>query len=555
MWQRNALFIGLCLAGLAWLTTSILRRDRIEPPKNVNPSWFTSDRLDDQLNELKATRDAVDREFQDNWAKHKLDAAPRADSLTIVRRLSLGLTGTVPSLEEIRALEKVPEDERVQWWLSYLLEDRRFADYVAERLARPMVGTEDGPFIVFRRSRFVGWLGDQLEKNTPYDHVVRELLSDEGLWTDNPPTNFMTITFQAGGSEKLDPVKLAARTSRTFLATRIDCLQCHDDNLGNVNFGTEDKPVDGKQTHFHEFAAFFGHARVSLRGMRDSPELKYETQYLGKDQPEEVKPHVPFYGESFTGSGRRREQLARWITDPANKQFGRATVNRMWAIMFGKPLVEPIDDIPMNGPFPPALETLANDFSAHGYDLHRLIRIISATAAFQADSQADFEITEQHEKYWAVFPLTRLRPEQVAGSMIQAAQLSTIDNEAHVVLRLTKFGQTNDFVKRYGDTGTDEFTDRAATIPQRLLMMNGELVKERTQQNALNASARISLLAPTDEAAVDAAYLAVFTRKPTPEERSHFIDRLKGKQGEYRASELEDLYWTLVNSSEFSWNH
>jgi hypothetical protein len=231
-------------------------------------------------------------------------------------------------------------------------------------------------------------------------------------------------------------------------------------------------------------------------------------------------------------------------------------VNRIWAIMIGKPLVEPVDDIPLNGPFPPALETLSADFTHHNYDLHRLIRIISACQVYQLDSQAEFEITEEHEKHWAAFPLTRLRPEQVAQSMIQAAQLGTIDGDAHIVWKLIKFGQTNQFVQRYGDTGSDEFSDRAATIPQRLLMMNGELIKERTQQNyVLNAASRIAMLAPSDEAAIEAAYLAVVTRRPSAEELAHFRSRLTGKRGNDRADALEDLYWTLLNSTEFSWNH
>jgi hypothetical protein len=548
MWQKNTLFIGLCLVGLVWLTTSILRRERIEPPQHFVAA--------EQAEEWQATRDAIDREFRDDWGKHNLQPAPRADALTIVRRLSLALTGTTPSVEELRALEKVEKEQRVQWWLSYLLEDRRFADYVAERLARPMVGTEDGPFILYRRSRFVFWLGDQLQENTPYDAVVREILSDEGLWTDNPPVNFVSVTIDNEGTKKPDSIKLAARTARTFLATRIDCLQCHDDNLGTVNFGSDEKPVEGKQTHFHEFAAFFGQTAWTRRGVGDLPEEKYEVQYLHDKETTTVTPRVPYYAEAFTNGGRRREQLARWITDPANKQFARATVNRVWAILFGKPLVEPIDDIPLNGPFPPALETLAADFAAHDFDLHRLIRTIVATDVFQADSQADFEITQEHEQHWAAFPLTRLRPEQVAQSMIQAGQLSTIDGDAHIVWKLIKLGQTAQFVQRYGDSGTDEFSDRAATIPQRLLMMNGELIKERTQQNyVLNASSRIAMLAPNDEAAVEAAYLAVFTRRPTSEELSHFKSRLEGKRGNDRADELEDLYWTLLNSSEFAWNH
>ena len=131
------------------------------------------------------------------------------------------------------------------------------------------------------------------------------------------------------------------------------------------------------------------------------------------------------------------------------------------------------------------MQLLADDFVAHGYDLQRLIRLIAASEAFQRDSRAEFEITEQHERAWAVFPLSRLRPEQMAGSLIQAASLTTINGQAHVIMRIAKFGQTNQFVRRYGDLGEDEFTDRGSTIPQRLLMMNGNLVKERTQANPL----------------------------------------------------------------------
>src|SRR5689334_6212474 len=115
-WSKNALFLGLCLVGLAWLGSSILRRDRIRPPRDFSPWNFTEDRLEGKINDLKGTRDKVNAEFREHWSKANLDHAAQADSLAIVRRLSLGLTGTVPSLEEIRQLEKVPSDDRVQWW-------------------------------------------------------------------------------------------------------------------------------------------------------------------------------------------------------------------------------------------------------------------------------------------------------------------------------------------------------------------------------------------------------------------------------------------------------
>jgi hypothetical protein len=188
--------------------------------------------------------------------------------------------------------------------------------------------------------------------------------------------------------------------------------------------------------------------------------------------------------------------------------------------------------------------------------LQRLIRLIAASEAFGRDSRAEFAITEKHEAAWAVFPLSRLRPEQMAAAVIQAASLTTIDGQAHVISQIAKFGQTRDFVSRYGDLGEDEFADRGSTIPQRLLMMNGKLVKERTDNNPVNSAAtRIAMLSGSLEKQVEAAYLAILTRRPTEEELSHFVGRLKDREDRNRAQAMEDLYWALINSTEFSWNH
>ena len=93
------------------------------------------------------------------------------------------------------------------------------------------------------------------------------------------------------------------------------------------------------------------------------------------------------------------------------------------------------------------------------------------------------------------------------------------------------------------------------TIPQRLLFMNGDLVRDKTQDNLFNASRRIAELAPTDEKAVEVAYLTVLTRRPSSEEQSHFVNRLAGTRGQERKDRLTDLFWTLLNTTEFSWNH
>ena len=224
--------------------------------------------------------------------------------------------------------------------------------------------------------------------------------------------------------------------------------------------------------------------------------------------------------------------------------------------MFGTPLFEAVDNVPLEGPFPPGLELLADDFVKHGYDLRRLIRVIAATDVFQRDSRADHDITRRHESHWAAFPLTRLRPEQVAGSLLQSSSLKTVDANSHIVVKFARATQEGNFVRRYGDTGEDEFAAHGGTIPQRLLLMNGNLVKEKTRENlVMNASTRIAALAPDNKTAVETAYLSVLTRRPTAAELQHFAAKLERTKSKQRARQLEDLFWTLVNSTEFSWNH
>ena len=143
------------------------------------------------------------------------------------------------------------------WWLDHILQDRRFADYFAERLARTFVGTEDGPFILYRRRRFVTWLEEQLAHNRPYDQLVRELIAGTGLWTDKPATNFLSVTCQPDHQNQPDPVRLAGRVTRAFLGLRLDCAQCHNHPF-----------ADWKQADFQGLSAFFGQTQSRLQRNR-----------------------------------------------------------------------------------------------------------------------------------------------------------------------------------------------------------------------------------------------------------------------------------------------
>jgi hypothetical protein len=164
-------------------------------------------------------------------------------------------------------------------------------------------------------------------------------------------------------------------------------------------------------------------------------------------------------------------------------------------------------------------------------------------------------LTGIHEQTWAAFSMTQLRPDQVAGSILQTASLSTLKQDSPLVTRIIRLTSERDFVQRYGDTGQDEFDMRNVTVAQVLLLMNGQLVKAKTQEGLFNAAWQIAALAPDDRTAVETAYLTVLTRRPTHEEAAYFEGRLADTQGAYPNEILEDLFWILLNSQEFSCNH
>ena len=506
-----------------------------------------------QAEDLRSVIDNVNAEFQTVWDRDQVEVAPAGNWETICRRLSLALIGSGISVEEFRWLESLPEEQRVATLLERLLTDRRFTDYWAERFARSYVGADEGPFIVFRRRRFVNWLSNEIDQETSYAQIVRSMITGEGIWTENPEVNFLTVTMDSNDDGRADPIRLAARTSRAFLGMRIDCLQCHDDFLSNVNLGTSIAPEPGTQEHFHQLAAFYSGSVNSIKGIREDGQ-EYEYQYLYADEEEVVEPTVPFLRELVDAETENpRARLANWVTHSENIPFARATVNRVWALMFGKPLSDPVDDIPLHGPFPPGLDWLAHDVAEHDGDLRRLIRIIANLDVYQRDSRCDFPVTERHENAWAVFPLIRLRPEQVAGSIVQACRLSTIGRDSSIISQLQAFGDKNEFVQRYGDTGEDEFNRDAITITQRLLAMNGKLVRERTEGNPVgNASAQIAMFAQNDRQAIEVAYVAALNRRPTEDEFSAWLEKQKDVE---RGPFIEDVFWALLNGSEFSWNH
>ncbi|QDT65397.1 DUF1549 domain-containing protein [Calycomorphotria hydatis] len=490
-----------------------------------------------------STLDAVNAEIA-RLAGGELPMAEPADDLTGIRRLLLGLQGTIPSLETIRLYEGDDSPDRYEKFLQQLLSSSNTNAYLAERISRAFLGTEEGNPFVFRRDRFQSWFEEQLQKRVPYDQIVREMISSRGIWTDKPATNFVTAAVIDG---QVDANELTGKIARACLGQRIDCAECHDHPF-----------AEWKQTQFAGLAAFFSGTRVTGLGIYDGEPLAKSESINGELLP--VDPSVPFVEASLPSDGRDRVRLAEWVTSPENLRFGRATANRAWGILFGKPFYSPVDDLPNPGHEETVvLDLLAADFVQHNHDLHRLLLLIASTDAFQRASRLDEEVDEATfaaaESRWNVFPITRLRPEQVIGSMLQAAQLRTTDRDDQLLSRFIRFVREQDFVRDYGDPTDDSPEQAVGTVPQALLRMNGKLTRELTEANFLTASGRIGRFAEDQNQLLEIGFLCTLSRRPTDDEREALQPIIENWKPGMNTKETEDLMWLLFNSTEFSWNH
>src|SRR5262249_55443452 len=179
-----------------------------------------------------------------------------------------------------------------------------------------------------------------------------DLIASDGLWTDKPATNFVTVTIEPDNKKGPNPERLAARVARAFLGVRLDCAQCHNHPFQSW-----------KQADFRGLAAFFGQVEQGFTGIQDGEgELLLENRKTGV--MDTIAPRVPFLPELLPSDGSRRSQLAQWVTDPGNPYFPRATVNRVWALLLGRPLVEPVDDLLSADEMPPPLPLLPAHFAA-----------------------------------------------------------------------------------------------------------------------------------------------------------------------------------------------
>jgi hypothetical protein len=473
-----------------------------------------------------------------------------ADDATFLRRVTLDLTGKLPDPDALRRFAADSSSDKRAKVIDGLLDTDAYAVNWGRYWRDTVTYYTPASANYLRWKLFDDWWADQLRRNRPWNEVVAALVTASGVNDELAPVNYLTALYG-------NPSEIAATTSRVFLGVQIQCAECHDAKGG----------APWKREQFHQFAAFFGRARliqhkdVEGRGTPYAIESRADGQYRMTDKKDPAR-LVAMAPRFFTGEGlgldtndtERRQLLAKLLTDPKNPWFAKCYVNRTWTALLGWGFYTSVTDL---GPdaepvrHKEALAVLTKGWADSGYDVKWLFRTIARTGAYQRRAP---DATAANEPPPAVCPV-RLRPEQVFEALQKVLGFDENDKtipspapgSGPAVPRHT--GLRHMVYQAFKEDPSAPASEVQGTIPQALLMMNSALVHAYTSAQGKTLLAELLAKKQTDEQIVTALYERVLARKPTPEDLST-CQRYLAKVGD-RKEAMEDVLWALVNSTEF----
>ena len=558
---------------------------------------------------------AIDTALREAWRRAGVTPAPRSDDATFLRRAYVDIVGNVPPLEVTQHfLADTAPDKRAKL-VDTLLASPAYADHWMTYWDDILMGQQPKGGNLVDRAAFRGWLRERFAASDPWDRIVTDLVAATGQNGLGGKKKGALLELQGGappephGEEpesterdttingavnwtlryEQSPQDLGGTASRVFLGVQIQCAQCHDH-----------KTESWKQDDFRKFASAFFHARVAPidrgkpMGIRrvDLVDSKAVPPRFVKSQellPIAAAKPTALDGKDLDDGIATRKTLARWMTAKDNPWFAKAFVNRMWGHFLGRGFVDPVDDIRPSNPAtaPAVLDALAADFAAHDYDIKRLVRAICATEAYGVAASAvpANAKTDPENKLWARFHLVPLGPEELLNAVLRVTDLEDTAQKAGVVnLDALRAAVVQRYAFLFDTDEDDDEPDYSGTISQALALLNGALVAQGDRALPGSTVADIVRAAGTDSAKVDLLALRVLGRAPTTDERTRWVAYVDGKteaaaggrggrialKGERtplarlgrraenvspKEAAYEDLVWTFLNSSEFTFNH
>jgi hypothetical protein len=521
--------------------------------------------------------------------------APPAADAEFIRRVYLDFAGMIPTAEQARDFLDDPSPYKRSRVLDHLLDQPEFIRRLQMFLDLWLM--ERRPATHVPEQEWTEFLRQSLAQSKPFPRIVREILAADGLDPATRPAARFYLD-RAG-----EPLQITRDVGRLFLGKDMQCAQCHDHVLID----------DYKQAHYHGLLAFFNRSFLATEpngkatfGEKAEGEVTYRSVFKKKsehqtgprilDQEELADPPVAKGSEYVRAPGNnthaipafsRRARLAEYLTSGQIPEFDRNLANRLWALLFGRGLVHPLDMHHGDNPpsHPELLELLTREIRDRKYDLREFLRELALTRAYARSSEPPPDASEDSlapERY-AVASLRPLSPEQLAWSTMQAtgivaayranaqADLLGRDPRLQAIVQLDQARErlgreliekrvhdqltpsVQTFVRIFGKPAGQPQEGGDATVQQALFLANGGTLSGWLENKPHLLIGQLLALNDPD-ASADRLYLSILTRRPTADERAEFRQVLETHKDQ-KARALQDLAWALLTSSEFRFNH
>lgn len=461
-----------------------------------------------------------------------------------LRRAYLDITGSIPDAAEVaRFLADTNPTKRVQL-IDRLLDTPEYADFWALKWADILRSTRK-TLAVRGAYNYRLYLARAFADNRPFDKVVAELLTGSGDPAMNPAANYYRVA--------RNPQDCAETTAQLFLGVRMQCAKCHNHPFERWT-----------QDDYYGFAAFFARVKQKKPDPKDEREIIFagdngEVNHLrtGAVMPPKAPGTAPF---QVGADEDRRDYLAKWLTSPENPFFAKSVVNRMWFHLFGKGIVDPVDDFRDSNPpcNDELLDALARDFIQSGFNTKQILRTLCTSRVYQLSARTN-PLNADDERYFSrAYPklltaeqlldaicLATAMPEKFPGLPLGTRAIQLPDGEINHAF-LQAFGQpTRELACECG-------RESDSTLNQALNLINGNLIHEKLR-HAENRIGKLLKENLPDEKIIAQLYLITLSRPATPEEINASLAHLRANKDRRRA--LEDIHWALLNCKEFLFRH
>ncbi|MGB0548979.1 MAG: DUF1553 domain-containing protein [Limisphaerales bacterium] len=517
--------------------------------------------IPDEVYSQTPRRNVIDDAVLGQLRRLNLKPSPRSSDSEFIRRVHLDVVGMLPTPEVTRAFLADPSETKRDAMIESLLAQPEFVDYWTYRLS-------DLFLISGRKLRpdalksYYQWLRGEMETGTPWDQIVRQVVSARGDTMKNGATNFYSV--------HQDPETMAENVSQAFMSLSINCAKCHNHPLEKW---TNDQ--------YYSFANLFARVRAKGWGGDARSGNGARTLFIANRgdliQPRTGKPQppAPLDGQAIESDSPedRREALAEWLTAPENPYFTRSIANRVWANFFGRGIVEPVDDLRVSNPASnePLLEAISAHLVENRYDLKALMRLILQSETYQRTS-APLPENMGDQKYYSRYYPRRLMAEVLQDAITSVTRISpkydkitladgstqgtNFYRDGTRALQLFDSSVTSYFLKTFGRNEREitcecERSNKPSMV-QVLHLSNGDTLNSnlRSEQSCVNV-----MIPQSDEEIIEETYLLCLSRPPSDGERKRLIAMFDSTPEKERRAAIEDLFWALMTSREFLFQH